>query len=80
MNMSTAPLFKDDRCYRPDEVAEKLAISKRTVYRYVDDGLLRAVGLPGATRIRGSELNKFMDEKEKDPMGMKDMVNYGKAR
>jgi excisionase family DNA binding protein len=45
-----SPLSK--RFFRPDEVAELLALSRRTVYRMIRDGRLPGVKLgPGPWRI-----------------------------
>jgi excisionase family DNA binding protein len=49
---------------RYDEVGEVVSVAERTVRDWVDRGLLRSVKLPGGRRIRGSELNRFISERE----------------
>ena len=61
-----------DRCYRPDEVAKKLNIHVRSVYRHIGDPLdpLPALRLHkgGPLRIPGPELNRWLDRRRVDPL------------
>lgn len=50
-----------DRLLTLIKAAERLAISKRTVYRLIEDGSLPAVLLKDRYRVRQSDLNKFID-------------------
>jgi excisionase family DNA binding protein len=59
-----SPIFDPDRLVRYDEVGEVVSVAERTVRDWVDRGLLRSVKLPGGRRIRGSELNRFISERE----------------
>jgi excisionase family DNA binding protein len=43
--------------YRPDEVAEILRFAKRSVYRFIASGRLRAVEKNGCRRIPAEELS-----------------------
>lgn len=47
------------------EVAEILRVSTRSVFRYIKDGDLKSIKLSGKTLIRKSELDKFINEREK---------------
>ncbi len=47
------------------EVAQMLRVSSRTVYRWIEEGKLKAfrpMGNGGSTRIALSELNRFIEE------------------
>jgi excisionase family DNA binding protein len=59
-------MFRDDRCYRPDEVAEKLNIDKSTVYRMINDveDPLPAYRLGTHLRIHGKELNAYLERRK----------------
>lgn len=58
------------KCYRPDEVAEILAVSIRQVYRFVDDPIdpLQAIklspGKKGKIRIPGKDLKNWIDKRQ----------------
>ena len=41
------------------EVAEELRVSKRTIFRYIESGKLKAVKV-GQWRIKRSDLNKLL--------------------
>jgi len=58
-------LFNPDRCYRPDEIADILSVSKRTVYRMISDisDPLPAFRPNGKyLRVSGLELNNYLDK------------------
>lgn len=44
------------------KVAEYLSVSQRTVWRMIQDGRLIPVKFGSSTRVRESELNRFLDE------------------
>ncbi|MBI3943647.1 MAG: helix-turn-helix domain-containing protein [Chloroflexi bacterium] len=49
-----------------EEVARELGISVFTVRRYVRNGILRAVKLEGAYRIRRRDFEEFLKRRETD--------------
>jgi excisionase family DNA binding protein len=52
-----------DRLLRPREVAERLAVSRSTVYRWFWEGKLKGVKLAGGTvRILESAVTQKLDE------------------
>lgn len=64
-------LFRDDRFYRPDEVAKVLAIKTRTVYRKINDindplPACRPTGT--ALRIPGKQLNEYLERHKVNPL------------
>ncbi len=54
----------EDRLLTLDEVAERLTISRRTVERYIKKGWFTAVKYERAIRIRVSEVERFLKERE----------------
>ena len=46
--------------YTPEEVAKLLRVSRRTVYRYIKSGKLKAKKI-GQWRIKKGDLNKFIN-------------------
>ena len=66
------PDLFSDRCYRPDEVAAKLHVNIRTIYRHVNDidDPLPSIRLAprGPIRIPGSELNKWLERRRVNPL------------
>lgn len=44
------------------EASDVLRCSERSVYRYVETGLLRAVKTPGKTLIPAASIRTFIDE------------------
>lgn len=65
-------LFKDDRAYRPDEVAEILGIDTKTVYRRIKDfdNPFPCVRLKkhGPLRLPGNKMNKFLEDNKVNPL------------
>jgi excisionase family DNA binding protein len=51
------------KTYRPDEVAEILRLSKRTIYRMIKDGRLPTIA-PGINRVSGKVLEKMLGVSE----------------
>lgn len=45
--------------YRPDEVADRFAVSKRTIYRLISDEVLRVVRIRGCVRIPAEEVRRL---------------------
>ena len=59
------PQLTDEELLKPDQVAQKLQLDIRTVYRYIRDDKLRVVRLSAREfRIRRSELERFLRERE----------------
>jgi predicted site-specific integrase-resolvase len=60
----TMSIFKDDRNYRPDEVASTLRVNRTTVYRWIKDILdpLPAFRTKdnGQLRCSGKDLNEYL--------------------
>lgn len=63
-------MFREDRMYRPDEIAAIFMISRRTVYRLIDAGELAATKMDNMLRISGAELNRYLRQHEHDPLGI----------
>ena len=51
---------KKDRVLRPDQVAEILKVSRRTVYRLVSEGELEAFRVRGSLRVRQSDVDRYI--------------------
>lgn len=63
-------MFSNERSYRVDEIALALAVSKRTVYRMVNDveDPLPAVRLRGqGLRVEGRELLRYLERHKVRP-------------
>jgi len=59
------PQLTDEELLKPEQVAQKLQLDIRTVYRYIRDDKLRVVRLSAREfRIRRSELDKFLRQRE----------------
>ena len=59
------------RYLRIDEVAKYLGISRRTVYRLIEEEKLEAVKIRGCSRVRWDELQRFeahLDHARESPM------------
>jgi excisionase family DNA binding protein len=55
----------DDEFLKPKQVAEELHLNIETIYRYIRSQQLRVVRLSAREfRIRRSELNRFLRERE----------------
>ena len=55
-----------EKLYTIPEVAKMLRISKPSVYRLMSNGRLKNVKIGGRTLFKESELNRFIDNLEKD--------------
>jgi excisionase family DNA binding protein len=53
--------------YTTQEVADRLGVSVFTIRRYIRSGKLRSVRLEGSYRIRGSDLQSFLSDREIGP-------------
>ena len=51
----------EETYYTLAEIAEKLKVSYRTVYRWVQAGELAAYKLKGEYRVTGRDLNEFLE-------------------
>ena len=47
---------------KPDDIAEYLVISKRTVLRWIEHGSLPAYRIGGVTRIGRDDFNRFLKQ------------------
>jgi excisionase family DNA binding protein len=55
----------DDELLKPQQVADELQLNIETIYRYIRSQQLRIVRLSAREyRIRRSELNRFLRERE----------------
>jgi len=67
----TMSIFKDDRNYRPDEVASTLRVNRTTVYRWIRDILdpLPAFRTKqnGQLRCSGKDLNDYLNKHKVRP-------------
>jgi len=63
-------VFADKRYYRVDEIAKALNVSKRTVYRMMNDieNPLRAERIRGGLRVMGCVINKYLEDNRKEPV------------
>lgn len=48
----------------PQEVADKLKVNLRTIYRWIREGKLKAVKIVGGWRISEADLNKMLQGEE----------------
>jgi excisionase family DNA binding protein len=61
------PVQTDDELLKPKQVADELQLNIETIYRYIRKGQLHVVRLSAREfRIRRSELNRFLRERETD--------------
>lgn len=65
-------IFNSERCYRPDEIADKLSVDISTVYRLIKDidDPLPAYRLKnnGQLRVHGQELNAYLNNHKVYPL------------
>lgn len=52
-----------DRLLRPTEVAERLAVSDRTIYRLLESGELRGLRIRGAVRVLPASVDEYLRRK-----------------
>ena len=55
----------DLQTYTPEEVAEILKVTRRTVYNYIKNGDLKAVKMGKYLRISRTNLKDFIEQKKK---------------
>ncbi len=61
------PVQTDDELLKPKQVANELQLNIETIYRYIRQEQLRVVRLSAREfRIRRSELERFLRERETD--------------
>ena len=53
-----------DRLYRIEEAADLLRLSRSTIYLEIDDGRIPVCKARGSTRIKGSDLQAYIDSLE----------------
>lgn len=64
-------MFDKSRYYRVDEVADILSVGKLTVYRLIQNGEISAYKVQSCTRMRGDDLNAYLERNKLDPLGIK---------
>ena len=52
--------FSKKELYRPDEVAVYFSVSRKTIYRRIDKGIIKAKKMGSLLRIPRSELKKVL--------------------
>lgn len=57
--------MEENKFYTIEQVAEMLQVVYLTVYRWIQDGKLKAVKAGKQYRIRQSDLDKFLEMKDK---------------
>ncbi len=71
--MSTQALTSNTTMLKPDEIAERMGVSKRTVLRWIERGDLAAYRVGSVTRIRSDDfdafLRKHLCQSEARPLG-----------
>lgn len=58
-------MSETEKFYTIEQVAEMLQVVYLTVYRWIQDGKLKAVKASKQYRIRQSDLDKFLETKDK---------------
>lgn len=58
--------MEENKFYTIEQVAEMLQVVYLTVYRWIQDGKLKAVKAGKQYRIRQSDLDKFLETKENE--------------
>lgn len=48
------------KTFRPDEVASILGVSRRTIFRWLNKGLLEAITVKGSKRIPQDALHNYL--------------------
>ena len=48
--------------YSPSEVAQMLGVSRSSVYRWIDDGLLQAYQIAYVIKIKKEDLDQFIED------------------
>lgn len=54
---------KLEKLYTPEEVADVLSFSKKTVQNYISNGRIKSVKVFGANRVRESDLLELIRER-----------------
>ena len=58
--------MENKKLYTPDEIAEILSISRRTVYNYIHSSKLKATKIGRGWRISEKHLNDFLEAGEEN--------------
>ncbi|MGM0409269.1 MAG: helix-turn-helix domain-containing protein [Bacillota bacterium] len=45
------------------EIAEKLNVSRQSVYKYINEGKLKSIKFEGNIRVKEKDLEKFLKQK-----------------
>ena len=54
------------KVYTPDEIAEMLKVSKKTVYYWINKEKLKAIKVGNMWRVKKEDLEEFIDAKIDD--------------
>ncbi len=56
----------EDKLYRVDEVAKKLKVSKRSIYRLLEDPAIDIdyIKVRSSIRVKGESLNQYIDSNQ----------------
>lgn len=55
---------REERLLKPEEVAEKLAVSPVTIRYWLREGRIKGIKLHGLWRVKQSDLDKIMEGSE----------------
>ena len=58
--MTPYPSPSPDKMLKPDEIAERMGVSKRTVLRWIEYGELSAYRVGSVTRIQHDDFQTFL--------------------
>ena len=58
-------MMRQEELLTSQEVCERLKIHLNTLYRYIDEGKLKAIRMEGLWRIRESDLEAFLSTANK---------------
>jgi excisionase family DNA binding protein len=57
----------EETYHTPQEIADRLKVSRKTVYRWIEGGKIRAIKFEREYRISGSDLEAFLEEHRTTP-------------
>lgn len=66
--MSAQTLTFNTTMLKPDEIAERMGVSKRTVLRWIERGDLVAYRVGSVTRIRSEDFDAFLHRHKINPV------------
>lgn len=69
MNIKEGGVKKLSEIMTPSEVAERLKVTERTIYKYLANGELEAVKIGRVWRITQEQLKSFLEKKTQNRRG-----------